>query len=152
MAQPSLKEFLERSERYLGVLWTLHSGKTRTQRLVAAMEHDGVFESRVDIVQPGMFSHLRRSEAAWVYLLLAGIPQTSTHTAAALARGMVKSRAQDEYKATSSMLSYGRDVGRLRRYGLRHWTVNMTPVRAREERHRQRRLLKLVARNGRRVA
>lgn len=145
----SLKDFLDRSERFLAALrkhQNLFSAKAtpRVRHLVDALALDGQFPDRSEIVRPGLFAHLRRSESGWAYLLLAGIPQTSAQVAAALARGRVKSQATDELRATQAMLSYGLRVGRLRRYGLRHWTINLDPAKARTQRRALRAQLRVV--------
>lgn len=95
--------------------------KTREQKLVSALALDGQFPDRSGVVRPGIFGQLRRGEAAWNYLYLAGVPQTTSQIwAATEGRGKCKSKAVDGLKATYSSLYHSE---KFRRYGLKHWTI-----------------------------
>ena len=99
----------------------------RTQ--VDALAFKGRFKSRASVVIPGLFRALRRTEAVWTYLLLAGIPQTAEQILEGIQRGQYKTRAMNELAATQAALRRGVETGRFRLYGTHHWAI-VTPTAA----------------------
>lgn len=119
MAKVSYKLLEKRTADFLAANKAVRSMKDR----VFALSFQGQFPDRSSIVQPGFYKALRRSEAAWNFLMLSGVPQTTTQIAVALQRGVIRTIAKDDYKATYSCLYAGSERGKFRRFGTKHWTI-----------------------------
>jgi len=114
----STARLIEDSDRYLETLTVFRSAG---QRLVEALAFNGQFPDRRGVVQPELYKHLRRGEACWNYLMLAGVPQTTGQIWAAVEeRGACKSLAVDGLKATYSALYHSE---KFKRFGTKHWTI-----------------------------
>lgn len=92
---------------------TLTLQRFRRERLTVIKLTSGAYGSRAGVVIPGLYSHLRRGEATWNFLLLAGVPQTAAQVFEAIARGKCLSRAADPMAATQSCLSWMCERGKL---------------------------------------
>lgn len=118
MANLSTARLLREGDVFLRELQVI---RTSGQRLVSALMFNGQFPDRRGVVAPGIFGHLRRGEASWNYLFLAGVPQTTAQIWAAVEeRGKCKTKAKDGLKAQYSCL-YNSE--KFKRFGLDHWTI-----------------------------